>query len=128
MPRLFPVNTFTAAWKHFKQQVISYTCDAGVIELRYEDSQQGEINNVVINYIETTDVPALHQMLKTIVDDLPIDPVDDTVHTSQMGTIIFKGYASQYEDFGLHLFQYKNRRFEIRDLDCVMVRTPAEDE
>jgi hypothetical protein len=125
--RSFPVNTFGAAWNHFKQNVVSYTCDDGVIELRYEDSHNGAIINVVINYIETNNVNALHQLLRLIIDDLPLDPVTPFT-SSDMGTIIFKGFAPQYEDFGLHLFSYKNKKFEIRDNNCVMISLPPEDE
>jgi hypothetical protein len=127
MPRTFPVNTFSAAWNHYKQHVLSYTCDDGVIELRYEDSNNGNIINVVINYLDTNNPHALHQMLKLIIDDLPIDSVAP-YGPIEMGTIIFKGYAREYEAFGLHLFTYKNRKFEIQGNDCVMIHTPPEDE
>lgn len=127
MPTLFPVNTLSAAWNHFKQHVVAYTCDAGVINLRYEDTEQGDIINVVINYLEINDVPALHQMLKLIVDDLPIEPVG-IGRGSEMGTIIFKGYAAQYREFGLDRFCYKDKVFVTRGLDCVLVDAPTEDE
>jgi hypothetical protein len=127
MPRLLHMNNFQTAWNHYKQQVMGYTCDDGIIEFRYEDSNNGDIINVVINYLEATNNNSLHQMLKNIIDDLPIDCQNETTHSS-LGSIIFKGYGSEYQTFGLDQFHYKNNKFIVQGNDCVMVSVSPDDE
>jgi hypothetical protein len=121
------MNTFQAAWNHYKQNVIGYHCDDGNIEFRYEDTDNGDTINVVINYIATTNINALHQMLKNIIDDLPID-CQNEITNSSLGSIIFKGYVSDYQNFGLDQFHYKNKKFIVQGNDCVMISVSSDDE
>jgi hypothetical protein len=121
MPRHLVMNNFTSAWKHYRDNVLAYTCDDGTIEFRYEDTDNGDTINVVINYVETTNNDALHEMIRTIINDLPIDQTLPTNVLSSFGTIIFKEYRSDYETFGLDTFVYGNKRFVKRNNDCVMV-------
>lgn len=127
MPRLLHMNNFHSAWNHYKQNVMGYYCDDGNIEFRYEDADNGDTINVVINYITTNNVSALHQLLKNIIDDLPIDCQDETTNSS-LGSIIFKGYVADYENFGLDHFVYKNNKFIIQGNDCVMISFADSDE
>ena len=127
MPRLLHMNTFQSAWNHYKQNVMGYTCDDGAIEFRYEDSDNGDTINVVINYLDTTNINALHQMLKNIIDELPIDCPTEITNAS-LGSIIFKGYVSEYQTWGLDRFRYKNKTFVVQGNDCVMVSVAPDDE
>lgn len=127
MPRHLHMNNFQSAWNHYKQNIMGYECDDGIIEFRYEDSDNGDTINIVINYLETNNISALHQVLKNIIDDLPIDFPNGTT-SSSLGTIIFKGYSGEYEDFGLSQFRYKNKIFVVQGSDCVMVSVAPEDE
>lgn len=127
MPRLLHVNNFQSSWNHYKQQVMGYTCDDGVIEFRYEDGDNGDVINVVINYLEATNNNSLHQMLKNIIDDLPID-CQHEITNSSLGSIIFKGYGSEFQTFGLDQFHYKNNKFIVQGNDCVMVSEETNDE
>jgi hypothetical protein len=121
------MNNFHSAWNHYKQNVMGYYCDDGNIEFRYEDADNGDTINVVINYITTNNVSALHQLLKNIIDDLPIDCQDENTNSS-LGSIIFKGYIADYENFGLDHFVYKNNKFIIQGNDCVMISFADSDE
>ena len=121
------MNNFQSAWNHYNQSVMGYTCDDGAIEFRYEDSDNGDTINVVINYLDTTNINALHQMLKTIIDDLPIDCPNESTNSS-LGSIIFKGYVSEYQTWGLDRFRYKNKIFVIQGNDCVMITVAPDDE
>jgi hypothetical protein len=127
MPRLLHMNTFQSAWNHYKQNVMGYHCDDGTIEFRYEDTDNGDTINIVINYIVTNNINALHQLLKHIIDDLPID-CQTEITNSSLGTIIFKGYSRGYTDFGLDQFHYKNKKFIVQGKDCVMISVAPEDE
>lgn len=117
------MNNFKASWKHFKRNINTYESDDGVVEFRYEDVDNGDNINVVINYIETTNTEALHELLRTIIDDMPIDPA-----SPDFGTIVFKGYYQSYHEFELNLFRYKTYVFRIAGNDCVMYDTTNEDE
>lgn len=115
------MNNFTAAWKHYRDTMLAYDCDDGTIEFRFEDTDNGNTINVVINYVDTTNNDALHQMIQCIINDLPIDQTSPTNVLTNLGTIIFKGYANYFQEFGLHTFSYRNKRFVCSGLDCVMV-------
>ena len=121
MPRRLFMNNFTAAWKHYKDTMLAYDCDDGTIEFRFEDTDNGDTINVVINYVDTTNNDALHQMIQCIINDLPIDQTMPTNVLSNVGTIIFKGYSRDYEPLGLNTFVYGNKRFVCSGSDCVMV-------
>jgi len=121
------MNNFLASWNHYKQNVMGYHSDDGNIEFRYEDNDNGDTINVVINYISTDNINSLHQLLKQIIDDLPIDCQDEFTRSS-LGSIIFKGYVSDYHTFGLDYFSYKNKKFIVQGNDCVMVHVATDDE
>lgn len=121
MPRQLQVNNFSSAWKHYRDNVISYICDSGIIEFRYEDSHGGDIINVVINYIETTDEESVHQLIKDIIADLPIEQSIPTNALTTFGSIIFKNNSNAIDDFKLRDFQYAGYRFVVQGEDCVMV-------
>jgi len=126
MPKELFMNNFTAAWKHYRDNMLAYRCDDGIIEFRFEDSDHGGVINVVINYMETNNNDALHDMLRNIINDLPIDQPMPTNALTNFGTIIFKECSRCYEDYGLHTFAYGNKRFVIRNDDCVMVEIDEE--
>jgi hypothetical protein len=111
MLRPIHMNNPIAAWRHFKESAVYYTFDEGMIDFRYEETSNGE-TNIIINYVETTDNAALHELLRTMIDDLLHNNNPDTSSTSQFTTIIFKGCATNFEALGLHHFQYKNKKFE----------------
>jgi hypothetical protein len=65
-------------------------------------------------------------MLKNIIDDLPID-CQNEITNSSLGSIIFKGYGSEYQTFGLDQFQYKNNKFIVQGNDCVIVSVSTDE-
>ena len=110
------MNSFNAAWKHYRESVKYYRCDDGVVEFRYQDEEDGESMNVIIQYIETDNNQQLHELLKQIVDDMTTSR-----RSMPFGKIILKGYERRYNDFELNQFHYKNYAFVTKGNDCVMV-------
>ena len=109
MLRAIHMNNPFAAWRHFKESAVYYTFDEGMIDFRYEDNENGEVN-IMINYVETTDNAALHELLRTMIDDMLRYNADEQ-GTCFFKSIVFKSCATNFEALGLNLFQYKNKKF-----------------
>lgn len=110
------MNNFKAAWNHYRENVRHYRCDDGVVEFRYQDAEDRESLNVIIQYIETDNNDQLHELLRHIIDTMT-----ESRRSMPFGTIILKGYANRYNDFELQQFRYRNYEFVTKDSDCVLV-------
>jgi hypothetical protein len=119
------MNNPIAAWIHFKASANYYTFDEGTIDFRYEDNENGE-TKIIINYVETTDTAALHELLRTMIDDM-LQNNSNEQGSSYFKTIIFKNYATNFEALGLDRFQYKNKKFENRFRLFVLVDADQSD-
>lgn len=109
------MNNFKASWNHYRENVRHYRCDDGVVEFRYQDAENRESLNVIIQYIETDNNDKLHELIRHIIDTMT-----ESRRSMPFGTIIFKGYANRYNDFELQRFRYNNYEFITKGTDCVM--------
>jgi hypothetical protein len=110
------MNNFKASWNHYRENVRHYRCDDGVVEFRYQDSDDCDSLNVIIQYIETDNNDQLHELLRHIIDTMT-----ESRRSMPFGTIIFKGYANRYYELELNQFHYNNYHFIIKEADCVMI-------
>lgn len=116
------MNNFRASWRHFKNNILAYKCDDGIVEFSYQENTDGVID-IIINHIDHIDNTKLHELLIEIINDLPFDTPNPTnALITDCGKIILKGYGDYVNEFELHTFQHNNCRFVKQDQDCVMIK------
>ena len=123
MPRIIPSNNFTSAWNHYHKKMTGYRIERDYIEFSYFLDKNG-VSHMVIPHAEVTDVEGFQDMLRKMIDDLPIIWLSGSseLYRSErvLGSITIKNGRPYMRDYKLNTFNYKGCEFYPSGEDCVL--------
>lgn len=107
----FITNDLQTAWRHYRDNIKTYRVGNDILIFTH-DLDENAITHIHILHFEINDFYTLHELIKTMIDDMPIEVPCYAINTlPTLGSITLRNIGNHLKDYGLDNFCYKSYKF-----------------
>ena len=107
----FVTDNIQSAWRHFRDNIKTYIIGKDIVLFTY-DLDENAVTHIHILHFEIKNVSTLHELIKTIIDEMPIDLPSCNLSTyNTLGSITLRNIGNHLNEYELDHFCYKGYRF-----------------